>query len=129
MLKRMNAGFLDAHSMAYAAAHITGIPGSMLLSTPLTYTLTRQTHVSTLDTSLILPTLMHPLPHHSSPLDFTLTISSTSQTIQTLNDFLSNSLLGLTKGTLCGIVLFKLNTFLVMFLCVSSIDSTCFSHT
>ncbi len=33
---------------------------------------------------------------------------------------------GLTKCTLCGIVLFKLNTFLVMFLRVPSIDSTCF---
>jgi hypothetical protein len=36
---------------------------------------------------------------------------------------------GLTKRTLCGIVLFKLNTFLVMFLRVPSIDSTCFLHT
>ena len=34
----------------------------------------------------------------------------------------------LTKRTLCGIVLFKLNTFLVMFLCVPSIDSMCFLH-
>jgi hypothetical protein len=33
---------------------------------------------------------------------------------------------GLTKHTLCGIVLFKLNTFLVMFLHVPSIDSMCF---
>ncbi len=33
---------------------------------------------------------------------------------------------GLTKCTLCGIVLFKLSTFLVMFLQVPSIDSTCF---
>ena len=36
---------------------------------------------------------------------------------------------GLTKRTLCGIVLFKLNTFLVMFLHVPSIDSTCFPCT
>ncbi len=36
---------------------------------------------------------------------------------------------GLTKRTLCGIVLFKLNPFLVMFLCVPSIDSMCFPHT
>jgi hypothetical protein len=35
---------------------------------------------------------------------------------------------GSTKRTLCGIVLFKLNTFLVMFLQVPSIDSTCFPH-
>ncbi len=34
----------------------------------------------------------------------------------------------LTKRTLCGIVLFKLNPFLVMFLRVPSIDSTCFPH-
>jgi hypothetical protein len=33
---------------------------------------------------------------------------------------------GLTKRTLCGIVLFNLNTFLVMFLQVPSIDSTCY---
>ncbi len=32
---------------------------------------------------------------------------------------------GSTKCTLCGIVSFKLNTFLVMFLHVPSIDSTC----
>ncbi len=37
--------------------------------------------------------------------------------------------LGSAKHTLCGIVLFKLNTFLVMFLSVPSIDSTCFLHT
>jgi hypothetical protein len=36
---------------------------------------------------------------------------------------------GSTKRTLCGIVLFKLNTVLVMFLQVPSIDSTCFLHT
>jgi hypothetical protein len=36
---------------------------------------------------------------------------------------------GSTKCTLCGIVLFKLNPFLVMFLRVSSIDSTCFPRT
>ncbi len=36
---------------------------------------------------------------------------------------------GSTKRTLCGIVLFKLNTFLVMFLQVPSIDSTCFLPT
>ncbi len=36
---------------------------------------------------------------------------------------------GLTKCTLCGIVSFKLNTFLVMFLQVPSIGSTCFPHT
>jgi hypothetical protein len=34
--------------------------------------------------------------------------------------------MGSTKRTLCGIVLFKLNTFLVRFLCVPSINSTCF---
>ncbi len=34
--------------------------------------------------------------------------------------------MGLTKPTLCGIILFKLNTFLVTFLQVPSIDSTCF---
>ncbi len=33
---------------------------------------------------------------------------------------------GSTKRTLCGNVLFKLNTFLVMFLHVPSFDSTCF---
>jgi hypothetical protein len=33
------------------------------------------------------------------------------------------------KHTLCGIVLFKLNTFFVMFLYVPSIDSTCIPHT
>jgi hypothetical protein len=33
---------------------------------------------------------------------------------------------GPTKCTLCGIVLFKLNTFFVMFLRVPCIDSTCF---
>jgi hypothetical protein len=38
-------------------------------------------------------------------------------------------LMGSTKRTLCGIVLFKLNTFLVMFLRVPSIDSTCFLRT
>ncbi len=36
---------------------------------------------------------------------------------------------GSTKRTLCGIILFKLNTFLVMFLHVPSIDSTCFPRT
>jgi hypothetical protein len=36
---------------------------------------------------------------------------------------------GLTKRTLCGIILFKLNTFFAMFLRVPSIDSTCFLHT
>ncbi len=36
---------------------------------------------------------------------------------------------GSTKPTLCGIVLFKLNTFLVMFLHVPSIDCTYFTHT
>ena len=36
---------------------------------------------------------------------------------------------GLTKGTLYGIILFKLNTFLVMFSRVPSIDSTCFPRT
>jgi hypothetical protein len=35
---------------------------------------------------------------------------------------------GPTKRTLCGIILFKLNTFLVRFLHVPSIDSTCFLH-
>jgi hypothetical protein len=33
---------------------------------------------------------------------------------------------GSTKRTLCGIALFKLNPFFVMFLSVPSIDSTCF---
>ena len=42
--------------------------------------------------------------------------------------FMSNSM-GSTKCTLCGIVLFKLNTFLVMFSRVPSIDSTCFPRT
>jgi hypothetical protein len=37
--------------------------------------------------------------------------------------------MGSTKRNLCGIVLFKLNTFLVMFLRVPSIDSTCFPCT
>jgi hypothetical protein len=37
--------------------------------------------------------------------------------------------MGSTKRILCGIVLFKLNTFLVMFLHVPSIDSTCFPRT
>ncbi len=36
---------------------------------------------------------------------------------------------GLTKHTLCGIILFKLNTFLVLFLQVPSIDSTCYART
>jgi hypothetical protein len=45
-----------------------------------------------------------------------------------MSDVSCNFLLlkGLTKHTLCGIVLFKLNTFLVRFLCVPSIDSLCF---
>jgi hypothetical protein len=36
---------------------------------------------------------------------------------------------GVTKRTLCGIVLFKLITFFVMFLQIPSVDSTCFPHT
>ncbi len=41
-------------------------------------------------------------------------------------EFPPNCQKGSTKRTLCGIVLFELNTFLVMFLQVPSIDSTCF---
>jgi hypothetical protein len=37
--------------------------------------------------------------------------------------------MGSTKHTLCGIALFKLNTFLVKFMQVPSIDSMCFLHT
>jgi hypothetical protein len=54
-----------------------------------------------------------------------LTMSSDSR----LMDFMPTVNKGLTKRTLCGIVLFKLNTFLVMFLRIPSIDSTCFPHT
>ncbi len=36
---------------------------------------------------------------------------------------------GLTKPTLCGVVFFKLNTFLIMFSQVLSIDSTCSPRT
>ncbi len=44
-------------------------------------------------------------------------------------DFTRRGTKGSTKRTLCGIVLFKLNFFLVEFLRVPSIDSTCFPCT
>jgi hypothetical protein len=91
MLRRMNTGYLSTHSMAYAVAHITGIPKSMPPSTPLVCTLTRLTHASSLDTSLIPPTLTSLQPHHRSPLDFTLTTSSTSWKTPMLNASLNNS--------------------------------------
>ena len=91
MLRRMNTGYLNAHSIAYAVAHVTGIPRSTPPSTPLICTLTCLTHASSLDTSLIPPTLTSLQPHHRSPLDFTLTTPSTSWKTPTLNASLNNS--------------------------------------
>jgi hypothetical protein len=63
--------------------------------------------------------------HNTTTQQYGNTIQLNNMTIKKYH----NATMGSTKYTLCGTVLFKLNTFLVMFLQVPSIDSTSFPHT
>ncbi len=98
--QRTNTGSLNGHSMGYNTVLATGTPRSMPLSTKL---VSRQTHLTpfcTLVTSLILPTLVPPLPHPHLPLVCTWMTLFISWKIPRLNGFLNLYSLHLSRSTL-----------------------------